>query len=90
MFGDYLCMLHSVTVITFLSLSKKGTFGSAPENIFVQMKKKENQRYVVDSRYLILFRDVDAPDKDYTNIFVEFYPDAVEQIYTKIPDPNMY
>ena len=67
-------MLHSVTVITFLSLSKKGTFGSAPENIFVHMNKKENQRYVVDSRYLILFRGVDAPDKDYTNIFVDSTP----------------
>ena len=38
----------------------------------------------------ILFGVVYALDNNYTIILAELYPDATEDIYTKIPEPNIY
>eukprot|EP00957_Ditylum_brightwellii_P185015 14089393-Ditylum_brightwellii.AAC.1 len=50
-------------------------------------QKHQNYRIVVDSRDPILEGEGDALKKDYTEIFKEFYHDAVEELDAKLPLP---
>ena len=53
--------------------------------IFGYLKKYKNRRVVIDSRDPILKGGKDALNKDYTEIFKNFYPDAAEELDAKLP-----
>lgn len=55
--------------------------------IFGYLKRYKNRRIVVDSRDPILVGGADAIEVDYTEVFREQYPDAVEEIDRNIPKP---
>ena len=55
--------------------------------IFGYLRKYKNKRIIVDSRDPILVGGKDAIDLDFTEIFREQYPDAVEEIDKNIPKP---
>ena len=57
--------------------------------VFGYQNKNKNRRVVVDSSDQILVGGINELDKDYNNIFLQLYPYAVEEIYTKIPDQNI-
>ena len=51
------------------------------------MKKYRNIRIVIYSRDPIIKGGQDALDKDYTETFKDFYPDAAEELDSKFPNP---
>ena len=55
--------------------------------VFGYLKKHNNRRYIVDSRDPILVGGTDALEADYTKTLNEFYPDAVEEIDSRLPEP---
>lgn len=55
--------------------------------IFGYLRKYNNKQIIVDSRDPILVGGKDAIDLDFTEIFREQYPDAVEEIDKNIPKP---
>ena len=55
--------------------------------IFGYLKKRNNRRYVVDSRNPIFHGGEDEFGRDYAKEFQGEYPDAVEEIDQGIPDP---
>ena len=72
----------------FLIFSKKGTLGSVSKSIWI-IKEENNWWVVVDHHWKSLVEGIDDLYKDYTNIFVEFYPDAADDIYTNILESNI-
>ena len=55
--------------------------------VFGYLKKYKNRRIVIDSRDPKLVGGKDALERDYTEIFRSFYPDAEEEIDSKLPTP---
>ena len=55
--------------------------------VFGYLKKYKNRRVVVDSRDPILCGGKDALEKDYTELFKDFYPDASEELDANLPIP---
>lgn len=77
------------------AVSSLSRFSAAPRQghldrafrVFGYLKKYCNRRYVIDSRDPIFVGGEDALNVDYTEIFREFYPDAAEEVDSKIPEP---
>ena len=57
--------------------------------IFGYLKKYKNRRIVIDSRDPILVGGKDALNLNSPELFKEQYPDAAEEIDTKIPIPRV-
>ena len=55
--------------------------------VFGYLKKYNNRRVCVDSRDPILIGGKDALEKDYVELFKDAYPDAAEEVDTKVPVP---
>ena len=70
----------------FTASPRKGHYDRAIR-IFGYLKKYRNKRIVVDSRDSIRVGGKDALDKDYTDLLKDFYPDAAEEIDSKVPKP---
>jgi hypothetical protein len=70
----------------FTACPRKGHWDRALR-VFGYLKNNKNRRIIVDSRDPILVGGKDALDLDFTEIFSEFYPDAAEEVDSKIPKP---
>ena len=68
----------------FTSCPRKGHLDRVLR-VFGYLKKYRNRRIVVDSRDPIVKGGQDALDRDYTEIFKDFYPDAAEEVDAKLP-----
>ena len=53
------------------------------------LKKYKNRRIVIDSRDNIRVGGKNALNLDFAKMFEEFYPDAVEEIDVKVPEPKV-
>ena len=51
------------------------------------LNNNKNRRIVVDSKNLIIAAGKDALEKELTEIFIEAYPGAVEEIDVNVPVP---
>ena len=70
----------------FTACPRKGHMDRA-FRVFGYLKKYKNRRVVIDSRDPILVGGKDALNMDFTELFQEVYPDAAEEIDTKVPVP---
>ena len=57
--------------------------------IYGYLKKYSNRRIVIDSSDPKIEGDAEAMDVDYTVVFKDQYPDAVEEIDEKVPEPRV-
>ena len=73
-----------VSLSRFTVAPRKGYWDIAIQ-IFCYLKKCKNRRFIIDSRDLILIRGKDTLSLDFKVFLCEKYPDAVEDIDSKIP-----
>ena len=70
----------------FTACPRKGHMERALR-VFGYLKKYKNRRIVIDSKDPIRVGGKDALNVDYTELFEDTYPDAAEEIDTKVPVP---
>ena len=58
--------------------------------VFGYLKKYNNRRILIDSKYPIRVGGKDPLNLDFRIMFEDQYPDAAEDIDTKVPDPLIY
>ena len=75
----------TASLLRFTDCPRKGRVDRVLR-VFGYLKKYNNRRIVIDSKYLIRVGGKDAFNLDFS-IFQEYqYPDAVDKIDTKVPD----